>query len=130
MVPALKTRAAAETAKTFAVKVYTIGVGSTGWVPFMEKDQFGRNALTRQFVELDEKTLKMLAETTGGRYFRAADTDALKEVYAEIDRLEKTVSEGRLYTEDRELYQYAMFPGLGLVLLEILLACTRFRSLP
>jgi Ca-activated chloride channel family protein len=121
---------AAETAKTFGIKVYAIGVGSTGWAPFVDKDEFGRKALRREFVELDEKTLKMLADTTGGRYFHAEDTDALKEVYAEIDRLEKTVSEGRLYTEYRELYQYAMLPGLGLVLLEILLACTRFRSLP
>jgi Ca-activated chloride channel family protein len=121
---------AAETAKTFGIKIYTIGVGSTGWAPFPAKDAFGRDILTREFVELDEKTLNMLAETTGGRYFHAEDTEALTNVYSEIDQLEKTMSEGRLYTEYRELYQYAMFPGLGLILLEIVLACTRFRSLP
>ncbi|NQT16277.1 MAG: aerotolerance regulator BatA, partial [Planctomycetes bacterium] len=64
------------------------------------------------------------------RYFNAKDTKALEQVYAEIDALEKTVSEGRLYTEYRELYQYAMFFGLGLILTEILLVSTRFRSLP
>jgi hypothetical protein len=51
-------------------------------------------------------------------------------VYAEIDRLEKSPSEGRLYTEYRALYQYLLFPGLSLVLMEIVLAATRFRSLP
>ncbi len=121
---------AAQTAKAFGIKTYTIGIGSTGWAPFPDEDPFGRPVFRRQPVRLDEATLKMLAETTGGRYFNARDTSALENVYAEIDKLEKTLSEGRLYTEYRELYQYAMFPGLGLILLEILLACTRFRSLP
>lgn len=121
---------AAETAKAFAVKVYSIGVGTTGRAPFPAIDAFGRERLIAQSVRLDEETLKMVAETTGGRYFNAKNTAALEEVYAEIDRLEKTLSEGRLYTEYRELYQYAMFPGLGLILLEIMLVCTRFRSLP
>lgn len=121
---------AAETAKTFGIKIYTIGIGRTGWAPVPMEDRFGRTVLRRQRVRLDEATLKRLAETTGGRYFNAQDTETLKNVYAEIDKLEKTLSEGRLYTEYRELYQYAMFPGLGLILLELLLICTRFRSLP
>jgi Ca-activated chloride channel family protein len=121
---------AAKTAKTFGVKIYAIGIGSTGQAPFPETDSFGRTVLVPRMVELDETTLKMLADQTGGRYFNARDTDALENVYAEIDRQEKSLSEGRLYTEYRELYQYAMFPGLGLILLEILLSCTRFRSLP
>ena len=121
---------AAEAAKAFGVKIYSVGIGSTGWAPFPATDRFGRIVLQRQPVRLDEQTLTMLAETTGGVYFNAQDTLALENVYAEIDRLEKTLSEGRLYTEYRELYQYAMFPGLGLILLEILLAATRFRSLP
>ncbi len=121
---------AAEAAKAFGIKVYTIGVGTSGRAPFPAVDPFGREVLVAQQVRLDEETLKELAETTGGRYFNAQNTEALKDVCAEIDRLEKTVSEGRLYTEYRELCQYAMFPGLGLVLLEVLLACTRFRSLP
>ena len=121
---------AAEAAKAFGIKVYAIGVGSTGWAPFPMKDVYGRAVLRRQPVRLDEETLEMMAETTGGRYFNAQDTRALENVYAEIDKLEKTVSEGRLYTEYRELYQWAMFPGLALILLEIILSCTRFRSLP
>ena len=121
---------AAETAKTFGIKIYSVGIGSTGWAPMPMEDRFGRTVLQRQPVRLDEETLELLAETTEGRYFNAEDTEALEKVYAEIDKLEKTLSEGRLYTEYRELYQYAMFPGLGLILLEILLVCTRFRSLP
>ena len=121
---------AADAAKAFGIKIYSIGVGTTGWAPFPVVDAFGKRQFRPQPVELDEKALKMLAETTGGRYFNAQDTETLERVYAEIDRLEKTMSEGRLYTQYRELYQYAMFPGLGLVLLEIMLVCTRFRSLP
>ncbi len=121
---------AAEAAEAFGIKIYTIGVGSTGWATIPVKDLYGRTVLRRQPVRLDEATLEMMAETTGGRYFNAQDTRALENVYAEIDKLEKTVSEGRLYTEYRELYQWAMFPGLALILLEIILSCTRFRSLP
>jgi len=81
-------------------------------------------------VRLDEDTLKMIAETTGGKYFNARDSETLGQVYAAIDKLEKTVTEGRLYTEYRELYQYFLFSGLGLVVLQLGLVCTRFRSLP
>ena len=81
-------------------------------------------------MRLDEATLKLLADTTGGRYFNAKDTTALESVYAEIDKLEKTLTEGRLYTEYRELFQWLLLPGLALVVLEVGLRCTRFRSLP
>jgi Ca-activated chloride channel family protein len=121
---------AARTAKQFGIKIYTIGVGTTGEAPFPDFDIFGRKILVPQMVQLDETTLKMLAKETGGRYFNAADTRALEHVYAEIDRLEKTPSEGRLYTEYRELYQWFMLPGLGLVLAVTVLNCMRFRSLP
>ncbi len=121
---------AAEAAKSFGIKIYTIGVGSTGMAPFPAVDPFGRKVLMSQPVRLDEETLRMMAKTTGGQYFNAKDTQSLEQVYAQIDKLQKTKSEGRLYTEYRELYQYFLFPGLGLILLEILLASTRFRSLP
>lgn len=121
---------AARAAKAFGIKIYTIGVGTTGVAPFPVPDGFGGTLLQPNEVVLDEKTLRGLAETTGGKYFNAQDTEALAAVYAEIDRLEKSPSQGRLYTEYRELYQYLMFPGLGLIVLEIVLASTRFRSLP
>jgi Ca-activated chloride channel family protein len=121
---------AAEVAKAFGIKIYTIGVGRTGRAPFPVQDAFGRAVLQAQLVRLDEQTLKMLAETTGGRYFNAQDTRALEDVYAEIDQLEKTETEGRLYTEYIELYLWFLLSGLGLILLEVVLSATRFRSLP
>lgn len=127
---AIQPEEAARAAAAEGVKVYTIGVGSTGEVPVRGTDMFGRPVLRPMHVTLDEATLKMLAETTGGRYFNARDTETLKRVYGEIDRLEKTESEGRLYTEYRELFTWALYPGLVLILLELLLGGTRFRSLP
>lgn len=121
---------AAKAAKSFGVKIYAIGVGSTGTAPFPAVDVFGREVLQARPVRLDETTLKMLADETGGSYFNARDTQALKNVYAEIDKLEKSESDARLYTEYRELAQYLMLPGLACILLEIVLSATRFRSLP
>jgi Ca-activated chloride channel family protein len=121
---------AAKAAKAFGVKIYSIGVGTTGTVPFPHVDRFGHTVLAPMEVRLDEKTLKTLADQTGGRYYSVQDTATLEKVYAEIDRLERTLTAGRLYMEYREMYQYLMFPGLGLILLEIGLVCTRFRSLP
>jgi Ca-activated chloride channel homolog len=121
---------AANAAKAFGIKVYTIGIGTTGLVPFEMEDPFGHKMLVSQPVQMDEDTLKMIAQNTGGRYFNAQDTESLKNIYAEIDQLEKTVSEGRLYTEYREFFEYALFPGLALILAQIVLVSTRFRSLP
>ena len=121
---------AAQTAKTYGIKIYAIGVGTTGQAPFPDVDLFGRKILVPQMVRLDEDTLKMLAKETGGQYFHAEDSRGLEEVYASIDQLEKTATESRLYSEYRELYQWFMLPGLGLVLLVAVLSCTRFRSLP
>jgi len=128
----LKPVEGAKIAKELGVKVYTIGVGTNGMVPIADPypDTFGRRVLRQQVFPLDEATLKQIADTTGGQYFSAQDTESLENVYAEIDALEKSPSEGRLYSEYYELYQYFMFPGLGLILVEIVLAGTRFRSLP
>ncbi|MDP6469353.1 MAG: VWA domain-containing protein [Pirellulaceae bacterium] len=117
-------------AKEFGIKIYAIGVGSTGKAPFPAVNMFGRTVLVNRDVKLDEKTLKMLADNTGGRYFNARNTEALGEVYGEIDKLEKTVSEGRMFTEYRELYQSLVLWGLGFLMLELVLRCTRFRALP
>jgi len=123
--------AAVEAAKAFGVKIYTIGVGSSGVAPFpMIDPRTNREVLVEQPVEFDEKTLRWMADETGGKYFGADDTAALEDVYAEIDRLEKTVSEGRLYTEYRDLFRWFALPGLCLVAAQVVLVSTRFRSLP
>ncbi|HEY4759441.1 MAG TPA: VWA domain-containing protein [Thermoguttaceae bacterium] len=122
---------AAVAAKAYGIKIYTIGIGTTGIVPVPRgEDAFGRQVFAPEMVRLDERTLKLIADTTGGKYFNAQDTESLRKIYDDIDKLEKTKTEGLLYTEYRELFPYVLFPGLGLVLLEMVLASTRFRSLP
>ena len=119
---------AAEAAKTYGIKIYTIGIGTTGYVPMPAEDAFGRPRLVQEMVEIDERSLKKIADATGGKYYNAQNTETLRNIYADIDKLEKTTTEGRLYTEYRELFSYALLPGLGLLLLEMVLACTRFQT--
>ncbi len=121
---------AVEAAKAHGIKIYTIGVGTTGMAPFPMMDRQGRTVLEMQPVEIDTATLKHLADETGGKYFHANDTEALKQVYAQIDELEKTVTEKRVYTQYRELFRYFLLPGLALILVQVTLASTRFRSIP
>jgi Ca-activated chloride channel family protein len=121
---------AAEAAARFGVKIYSIGVGSTGSAPFPAVDAFGRRVLVSQDVRLDETTLKMLADKTGGRYFHARDTRALEQVCAEIDQLEKSVSEGTTFTEHREMFPWCLVPGMVVILACVVMRCTRFRTLP
>ncbi|MCH2211771.1 MAG: VWA domain-containing protein [Fuerstiella sp.] len=121
---------AADAAKAFNIRIYSIGVGSNGTAPFPSVDIFGRQVLRPQQVRLDEATLKELAQKTGGRYFNAKDTEALSAVYEEIDQLEKTETEGQVYTDYHEYFQTLLLPGIACVLLELLLSATRFRSLP
>ena len=121
---------AADAAAQFEIKIYAIGVGTTGMAPYPAIDVFGRSVLQPQPVRLDEATLKLLAEKTGGQYFNAQDTEALQRVYAEIDLLEKTEVEGRLYTEYREVFGFPMVSGVLCVLACIILDATWLRSLP
>ena len=121
---------AAQAAKEYGIKIYSIGVGSTGMAPFPAVDLFGRRVLERRAVRLDEETLKMLAETTDGAYFNAKDTEALADVYAQIDTLEKTKVEGQQYMQYRELFRWLLIPGFCCVVLELFLSSTVFRSLP
>ena len=120
----------AELAKAAGIKVYTVGIGSTGTAPFPVRDPFGRVIVQRQRVELDERTLEWIADHTGGEYFNARDTDALEEVVGAIDALERTELEGRVYTDYRELFGYVLLPAIGLLLLELVMRSTRFASLP
>lgn len=121
---------AAAAAKEFGIKVYCIGIGSSGFAPFPVQDRNGRVFLQKQRVELDESTLKMVAQNSDGQYYSARDTEALKQVYAEIDNLEKTEIEGRLYTEYSEAFGYPMIIGLCCVLGTMVLSSTRLRGLP
>ena len=120
----------AEIAQTFGIKIYTIGIGSNGEAPYMVTDAFGRNRTVMQQVSIDEAMLKNIAELTGGSYFNARNTRALEDIYAQIDQLEKSVHEGRIYTQYIELFRYPLLTGLGMITLYVLCISTRFRRLP
>lgn len=95
---------AADLAKMLGIKVYTIGVGTKGRAPIPIRDPFtGRQRILWEDVNIDEKTLTQIAETTGGKYYRATDTKSLENIYAEIDELEKTEVESVQYVDYREL---------------------------
>lgn len=123
---------AATLAKELGVKIYTIGVGSTGRAPMPVYDRMTGRVVREEMVRvtLDEATLREIATMTGGQYFNAKNTEALKDVYARIDAMEKTEHEGRVYTQYSELYAWLLLPGVVLLFLEKVLGSTRFRSLP
>ena len=121
---------AAETARALGVRVYTIGVGTTGEAPYLLEDpRFGRRYV-RVVVRIDEDILRRIAGLTGGRYFRATDPRALDQVYAEIDRLERSPLTGRRPVVRLDRYLWFLLPALGFVVIEGLLRGTIFRRLP
>jgi Ca-activated chloride channel family protein len=121
---------AAEAAQALGVKVYTIGVGMRGMAPM--PDFFGGQRVGEHMepVDIDEETLQKIANLTGGKYYRADNSARFQAIYAEIDKLEKTEKEVRKYSQHKELFAWAIAPGLGLVLLETLLRHTLYRRLP
>ena len=125
----LSPETAAEIAKTFSIKTYAVGVGTEGEVPFLVDSIFGKRYVYQR-VDLDEDTLKEIAKITGGTYFKATNTKALEEIYKQIDKLEKTKVEVKEYIEYTELFRWFFLPGLVCILLEVILANTRFRKIP
>ncbi|HXT41555.1 MAG TPA: VWA domain-containing protein [Candidatus Angelobacter sp.] len=123
---------AAEAAETLKVKVYSIGVGTRGTAPIpVGQNPFNGQVVYRdEPVDIDEDTLKEIAKRTGGRYYRADKTQALRSIYDEIDRLEKTEVQVKKYQRYREVFPLAALPGLVLLLLEIILNHTVWRKLP
>jgi Ca-activated chloride channel homolog len=120
---------AAEIAKTYGIKIYTVGVGTKGQAPFPMNTPFGQKMLM-QSVAIDEDSLKKIAEQTGGRYFRATDSDSLKQIYAQIDSLEKSEVKWIDHSEYRELFPLFLIPALLLILTEIVLTQTRLQRVP
>jgi len=126
---AVDPREAASIAKELGVKVYTIGIGRTGTVPFPQEDRFGGIIYVPTQFRVDEELLKEIATTTGGSYFHAADSVGLFEVYAQIDRLEKSDLEEAKFANYMELYPW--FASVGFLMLGLVhvMRQTRFRSL-
>ncbi len=108
---------AAEAASTLGIKVYTIGMGRPGQVPVPVVDAFDRQRIVMQESTLDEETLAQIAEETGGRYYRAENTEGLRAIYDEINSLEKSQIEIETFTNYSELFGWILAPGLALCLL-------------
>lgn len=121
---------AAEAAKTLGVKVYTVGAGTRGLAPYPMKDLFGNVVYQSVPIPTDEDTLKRIARKTEAQYFRATNTETLREIYKEIDSLEKTPVEEKGYKEYKELFYFFLIPGLFILFLEIVLSNTILRRLP
>jgi Ca-activated chloride channel homolog len=126
----LEPLAAADLAKQKGVKVYTIGVGSRGRVPVPVDDPIFGKRYVYQRVDIDEQTLKAIADQTGGLYFRAENMDRLREIYAKIDKMEKTDVKTRIYAQYNDLYRYLLIPAIALLALGIVLQNTRFLRIP
>ena len=121
---------AAEAAAALSVKIYTVGIGEQGSAPmpvFMGGQKVGYQNVP---VDVDEDTLKKIADLTGGKYYRADNAEKFQKIYAEIDKLEKTEASVKKYTQFTELFPWFVAAGLAVLLIEFVLAQTAFRRLP
>ncbi len=121
---------AAEAAKALGVKIYTIGVGSTGDALVPVTDEHGQQHLVPARVDVDEASLQKIAAETGGKFYRATDTQSLRDVYSAIDSFEKTTRTVTTVTEHDERFAWFALPGLALILGGLGLTATRFRRVP
>ena len=120
---------AAEIAKSFGIRVYTIGVGTNGMAPYPYP--IGNSVQYVNIpVEIDEKTLTEIAGTTDGNYFRATSNSKLKEVYEEIDKLEKTKLSVKEYSKRQEEYRWFALAAFLCILLEVLLRNSILKKIP
>lgn len=121
---------AAQMAQALGVRVYTIGAGSQGTARVPVPSRLGGTRYARMQVDIDEATLREVAELTGGRYFRATDTESLAAIYEEIDELERTEIEVENFTRYGEEFPLPLALGLLLVVAELALSQTLLRKLP
>ncbi len=121
---------AASAAQALGIRIYTIGVGTEGFAPYPVRDQWGRTTYQQVQVEIDEELLRQIADQTGGKYFRATDAEALRRVYTEIDKLEKSKIRVHQYRQKAELFMPFLSIALILLLVEVVLAATRLRRMP
>ena len=120
---------AAETAAAVGIRVYTIGIGSDGSIRRAVPGIFGTRYQNVE-VEIDEETLRAVAEKTGGKYYRATSEQKLEQIYEEIGELERSEITSEIHVEYSERYTMFLWTGLVMLLAEILLSNTRFRKLP
>lgn len=120
---------AADLARSYGIRVYTVGVGTKGMAPTPVQTPYGIR-MQNMPVDIDEKTLTEIAAMTGGQYFRAQDTEGLRQVYEEIDEMERYLISVQNVTRRQELFLPFALTALGLILLELLLRRTWLRAIP
>ncbi len=120
---------AAEIARTFGIRVYTVGVGSIGTAPFPVQTPFGTQIRDME-VKIDEDMLRQIASITGGQYFRATNNLKLAEIYQEIDQLEKSKIETKEFSKRAEEFMPFALAGLLFLLASLALRVTLFRNIP
>jgi Ca-activated chloride channel family protein len=121
---------AADATAALGFKAYTIGAGTRGLAPYPARDLFGNIVYQPVQVDIDEDTLKAIADKTGGKYFRATDTASLQKIYEDIDRLERTEFEAPRYLDYDEWYPWLLLPAVLLLGVELSLSQTVLRKLP
>lgn len=119
---------AADLAVSYDIKIYTIGAGTRGTAPYPVKDPIFGDRYQNVEVDIDEEMLTQIANMTDGQYFRATDTEKLKEIYDQIDELEKTEIEEVIYTDYQDLYPHFLLPGILLLVLSIVSDRFLFRK--
>lgn len=120
---------AVEMAKSFGIRVYTIGVGTNGTAPYPVQGAYGKQYINVA-VEIDENVLRQIAQTANGQYYRATSNSKLKEVYEEIDKLERTKLQVKEFSKNQEEYQPLALALLLTLLVSILLKQTVLRTIP
>ncbi len=121
---------AAEIAKTYGIKLYTIGVGTRGTAPYPSIDIWGNKTIVNAPVEIDEDLLTKIAELTGGRYYRATDNEKLKDIYNEINQLEKVEVEIESFTKYHDEYFIFLILGVALLIAELIFKYLYLRQIP
>lgn len=121
---------AAEAARTLGIKIYTVGIVNSASGLTQTDESSGRKIYTGSEIDVDEPEMRKIAGMTGGEYFRAEDMRTLRESYAEIDRMEKTVIERGDYEDNLDIFEYFLHAALAFLFLEILLSHTLLRKIP
>jgi len=121
---------AAELAKAYGIRVYTIGVGTEGMANYPAQDMFGRIRMVPRKVEIDEETLQQISDITDGKYFRATDNNKLRQIYQEIDRLEKSKINVKEFSRKEEEYLPYVLAAFIILLFDFFIKKTLLRSIP
>ncbi len=120
---------AAEIAKTYGIRVYTVGVGTIGTAPYPFQTAYGPQIRDVE-VKIDEETLQEISRITDGKYFRATDNEKLEQIYKEIDALEKSKIEVREFSRKSEEFLPFALAGIALLILSLILKTTIFKNIP